>query len=63
MDCENCNTENIPEDNIQRVCAYQIDHEVELGHKGYWGAIFCDCCDNCRQLCHEGLFEDNNEEN
>lgn len=58
MKCENDNCENeVPEDNENRVCAYQLD--VDNPNPYYKNALTCNCCDKCRELCHRGLFEEN----
>lgn len=59
MTCENCGAD-IPEDNVDRVCAYQVDYDTCA--PDYKGAITCNCCDSCRNKCHEGLFENQKEE-
>jgi len=56
MKCESCNNE-VPVDNIGRVCAYQIDDVLD-----HTGTITCNCCDECRNKCHEGLFENQKED-
>lgn len=57
MKCDYCESE-VPEENIDRVCAYQI--EIGVGHDGdYTNYPCCNCCVLCRQKCHEGLFEIN----
>lgn len=53
MKCDSC-MEEVPEDNINRVCAYQLEENC----LDYKGALTCNCCDKCRNYCHEGLFED-----
>lgn len=54
MNCESCNKPDIPIDNIQRVCAYQIDgHFID----DYGNTVRCDCCDTCRTECHVALVD------
>lgn len=53
MKCEHCGAP-VPEDNVQRVCAYQVDWETAV--PDYKGALFCDCCDKCRSECHDALL-------
>lgn len=55
MECENCGAP-VPEDNINRVCAYQVDWETP--DPNYKGAITCSCCDKCRADCHEQGYGD-----
>lgn len=53
MKCENCG-QPVPEDNVQRVCAYQVD--VDTCCPDYTNAIYCNCCDECRKKCHDELI-------
>lgn len=56
LKCDNDGCENeVPEDNIDRVCAYQLDHDTP--NQDFRGLPTCNCCNKCRDLCHEGLFE------
>lgn len=59
MKCETekCNNE-VPEINIGRVCAYQYEEENDVAMHGHNGCVTCNCCDECRQLCHEALFNE-----
>jgi hypothetical protein len=54
MKCD-CGNE-LPAENEQRVCAYQVDPGVV---PDYQGAIFCSCCDKCRAECHAALIDQN----
>lgn len=56
--CEWCNAPIINEMNIGHLCAYQMTEDTVLNAQGW---LFCTCCDACRQECHNGLFE--NDEN
>ncbi len=59
MKCENqyCNNE-CPEDNEDRVCAYQIDDLTPC--PDYKNVPTCNCCDKCREVCRQGKFEEEN---
>lgn len=58
MTCEHCG-QPVPEENIQRVCAYQFDPDTcDLDHKN---SIFCNCCDNCRAQCNAAKIDEENE--
>lgn len=62
MKCEtkHCHNE-VPKDNIKRICAYMIDERTLNSLHGYNNTPDCSCCNICRDKCHQGLFE--NEEN
>ncbi len=57
MKCDNnyCE-EQVPEDNIDMICAYQLDYLTP--NPDYKNCLTCNCCNKCRQECHEGLFEE-----
>lgn len=46
---------DVPPENEQRVCAFQVEQDECA--PDYKGAIFCDCCDNCRAECHAALIQ------
>jgi hypothetical protein len=58
MKCDHCN-KNAKEDNIGRVCAYQFDPLIEQAIHGYNNELTCNCCEECRDVCHnQKLKED-----
>lgn len=54
--CESCGQVEVPENNKDRVCAFQI--EIDVPVPDYKGAITCNCCDLCRENCHEALLNE-----
>lgn len=56
--CEHCGC-IVPDDNVERVCAYQVDYDTPVPN--YKGALTCTCCDQCRASCHEVLLKSENE--
>lgn len=56
--CEHCDID-ISGDNINRVCAYQVDTDTPV--PDYSNATFCTCCDACREKCHLQLIEENHQ--
>ena len=52
MKCENEDCVNqVPKENIERVCAGNTDHLVETSSHGYNNYRTCTCCDKCRDGC------------
>jgi hypothetical protein len=53
-DCKKA-IENI--NNIGHVCAYQMTEDTVLNAQS---CLFCNCCNACREACHQGRFEEEN---
>lgn len=54
--CENCG-KDVPEDNTDRVCAYQVDNGPGI-IMDYALYPKCNCCDKCRQECTNAVIDE-----
>lgn len=51
----------VPDENIDRICAYQLDDVVATSRHGYKNYPVCSCCNQCRQVCHDGAINPQEE--
>jgi MinD superfamily P-loop ATPase len=57
LKCDNDHCKNdVPLENEDRVCAYQLDFLIETSKFGYRNYPTCNCCDACRQHCNEAAI-------
>jgi hypothetical protein len=57
LKCDNDHCKNdVPLENEEVVCAYQIDPSVARSRFGYKGYATCNCCNKCRQVCNEAAL-------